>query len=144
MHCGNNLPTSAVTINDLLVTCIASESNTQGINNCNDCIIICRRICNYWPTVVVIVLSSFVYLWLQVRAPDLFVVQTGDFLGITNEQDFCGVPRIFINGYPCYISSVTRPDVGSTVTFDSLPYGAQFSIAVEIDPSETPKRLRQS
>lgn len=69
----------------------------------------------------------------------MFVVQTGDFLGLTNEQDYCAVPRIFISGYPNYISSQTTAAVGTNVTFDNLPYGAKFSIAVLIDPSKTPK-----
>lgn len=82
----------------------------------------------------------------QVQAPgQAFVVQSGDVLGLTNEQDICPIPRASIDGYLSFvIQSTTNPEVNQTYSIQNVPFSARFAFAVEIDPSKVQLKDRCS
>ena len=84
-----------------------------------------------------------VIVLFQFTVTSLFVVQTYDLLGFTNENDTSVINGGFINQYvteyytlPIVNGVPTLPIIGNSYPLDTLTYPKQFALAVSIDPSK--------
>lgn len=62
-------------------------------------------------------------------------MQSGDYIGWTNDQDCSPIARNISEGYKVYIATPVT-NIGGNTQLTDLPFPAVFAVAVEIDRRE--------